>query len=525
MTGADHLIQTLEALGVEIAYGVPGEETTALLSALQDSQITFVLCRHEQAAAFMASVYGRLHGKPAICLATLGPGATNLVTGVADAHLDYAPMIVLTGQAARARLGRESHQVIDLEALFAPITKRSRLIQTADNIAGFAAEAYATAMEPRPGPVHLCLPEDLASEQVDPTHPISPIHFATHPVPAQDIEALATHLTRAERPMIIAGAGVIRQNSVAALRSFIEATGIPCATSFSGKGILADGHARHLGVFGLPGRDDAEAALHKADLLFAVGYDPIEYEPHSLSHDGRIPVIALSEGRLPHDSGWPLKANAAGSISTALADLTHRIDGLTWNMHAARPERPTGPADDLAHPDTILARVNSQIHDEDIILSGVGNHKFWIADRLQPRSPGQIIIPNGLAGMGLALPGAIAAKHANKEAFVMAICGDGDVMMNVQDLETATRLDLDLVVMVWVDGGYGLIEQKQRSDTGDDIAYGFSDMDWAALARAFGFEHCTTRSPDTLSAILDKARKAGGRHLITLPVRYPEKIG
>ncbi|MEY8842291.1 thiamine pyrophosphate-binding protein, partial [Cribrihabitans sp. XS_ASV171] len=294
MTGAELFIQCLAAGGIDTVYALPGEETSALMDALEASDIDLVLCRHEQAAAFMASAHGRLTGRPAACLATLGPGATNLVTGVADATLDHVPMLAITGQGGRERIGRDSHQMLDLARLFEPVTKRSRTVMEAGRIPGAVAEALHVATAPRPGAVHLSLPEDVADGPAEEV-PLAPPPAAPVTAHADSIAAMARHLAEARRPFALIGAGVLRDHAVEAVRGFLDETGMPAATSFMAKGVLPDAAPCNLGAFGLPTVDHVDRAIDSADLLVTIGLDPVEYPLSKLTDAGRIPVLSLAE--------------------------------------------------------------------------------------------------------------------------------------------------------------------------------------------------------------------------------------
>lgn len=324
-SGAQALVESLFSAGVDTVYGVPGEETTALMAALHDSEMAFVLCRHEQAAAFMAGVHGRLTGRPAACLATLGPGATNLVTGVADATLDFVPMIAITGQGGCGRLGRESHQIIDLEALFAPVTKQSRTLLEADAVPGAVAEAVRLARAEKPGAVHLCLPEDVADAQTALRDVPVPQVLPSPPAPEAIAQAL-TLLTRAERPILLAGAGVIRAGATAELRAFAEATGIAVVTSFMAGGVLPPEHELTLFTVGQPEGDYVDLSFEAADLIVSVGFDPVEYPAADLSRDGAIPVLHLGAGPAPADAGWHVAGQVVAGLPETLAALAEALE-------------------------------------------------------------------------------------------------------------------------------------------------------------------------------------------------------
>jgi len=521
MTGAELLIRSFAANGIDTVYGVPGEETTALMAAIETAGLHFVLCRHEQAAAFMASVHGRLTGSPAICLATLGPGATNLVTGVADATLDFAPLIAVTGQAGRARLGRESHQVIDLERLFAPVAKLSKTILSADTIAGDVAEAIGIACDPRPGAVHLCLPEDIAAAPAGPgvTTRLAPAR-ATPLAPPGAVDAIAVHIRRAEAPVLLAGHGILRAGACDAFAELVAATGLPVATSFMAKGVLPADHPRLIGTFGQPSPTAVDGVLDRADLFVSVGFDPIEYPPGALTGDR--PVTALGDARMPRDAGWDVVDEAVGDMRSSLAALTGALTGFEapgWAEADGTPD-PDAEAAELPDPRAALRVLNGHVAEDDIVLSGVGQHKLWLAEGFHAKRPGQMIVPNGLAGMGLALPGAIAAARAYPDRHVLAVCGDGDVLMNLQEMETATRIGAGVTVLVWIDGGYGLIEKKHQAETGQRQDLSFCDIGWRDLAHAFDWTHAAAATTEDLRHALARARARKGRHLITIPVTY-----
>ena len=535
-TCADLFVRSLSEAGIDTIFALPGEETGDLMDALARSDIEIVLCRHEQAAAFMASVHGRLTGKPAACLATLGPGATNLVTGVADATLDLVPLIAITGQGGRDRiaLGRNSHQIIDLDRLFEPVTKLSRTLRRADEIAGAVAEAVRVATCPRPGAVHLSMPEDLAGQPAGDApapKPVAPAHIP-YPNPKALAEAV-DRMARAERPMILVGAGVGRArtdaDASAAFRDFAQRTGYPVATSFMAKGAMEPDATQHLGAFGLPVEDHVDRAIAQSDLILAVGLDPVEYPVAKLTDDGRIPVVNVVECALPHDLGWDVCVDVIGDMAATLTALGKAAEPMPELWDAAKAARAAWIGDvNHGHterdasppPDTALvAALNDTLRPGDVLLSGVGTHKLSLARNLLPQRPGQVVIANGLAGMGLALPGAIAAARLGRYDRVLAVCGDGDVMMNVQDMETATRLDLPLTVIVWVDGGYGLIEDKQEADTGTRPELRFAGTDWAQLAAAFGWSHIACRTARDLCDVL-QSDAADARQLISIPVTY-----
>lgn len=528
-TAADLFVACLAEAGIDTVYALPGEETNALMTALRAAEFDVVICRHEQSAAFMASVHGRLTGRTAACLATLGPGATNLMTGVADAMLDRAPLLAITGQAPVGRLpqGADGHQVLDLSRLFEPVTKRSQTIFQATDIPGAVAEAARLAQAPKPGAVHLSLPEDIAGA---PAPDLAPVRAAARPTAHASplaLDQVEKLMAAAERPIVLAGAGTLRNNASAALCAFLDRTGYPMATTFMAKGILHADDPRNLGAFGLPGTDHVDRAVAAADLIVTVGYDPVEYPLHKLTDGRPIPVAALTETDIPDNLGWPLAAVAEGDLSHALCTLcavaepapvwtqaAEARDALRADLAEARADMTQCPP--AAGP--LVAALNAASTAQDVVFSGVGTHKLAIARDFQPHWPGQAVIANGLAGMGLALPGAIAAARLRQEGRVIAVCGDGDVMMNVQELESATRLDLAVTLVVWIDGGFGLIEDKQEAETGARPDLSFAPVDWAALARAFGWHHTGCHTAQDLQRALET--RAARREIVTVPVRY-----
>ncbi|WP_224823217.1 acetolactate synthase large subunit [Cognatishimia sp. MH4019] len=535
MTGAELLVRCLSEAGIDVIYGVPGEENTDLMLALEASDIRFVLTRHEQAAAFMASVYGRLTGRPAGCLSTLGPGATNLLTGVADATLDFVPLVAITAQANRERMAlSESHQVIDLEALFRPVTKVSQTLMTAQAIPGVVAEALRQACAPRPGAVHLSLPEDVAAAEVTASPLNVPETTPPLPAPGAVLEAIRV-LRQAERPVLMVGNGVIRAGVSSTVQYLAEALNIPVVTSFMAAGVLPKEHGLNMFTLGQPFVDHIDRAVAQSDLIVAIGFDPIEYPPTKLTNNGTIPVITLSEQPGAADVGWPLKAEIVGGLAASMKAIAAGLTGHVWKVSAemttARDKMlemlaktSTEAEDNSFRAEDVLSVVESNLNATDVILSGVGTHKMKVARSLIPKRPGQMIIANGLAGMGLALPGAIAAAELTPEGHVLAICGDGDFLMNVQDMETAARLGHPLTVMVWEDGGYGLIEAKQEDDTDTHTALGFSNPDWGHLAKAFGWQHMPVAQFKDLDGALKTAKAADGPTLLTLCISYSEPL-
>lgn len=530
--GVEVFVAALEAAGIEKVFGIPGEENTDLMFALEASDIEFVLTRHEQAAAFMASVHGRITGRPAACLSTLGPGATNLLTGVADAQLDKVPLVAITAQAATGDLHqRQSHQVVDLDALFAPVTKLSRTIMSVDAIPETMAEAVQTALRPTPGAVHICLPQDIASEATEGAVIELPPLQEPLPAPAT-VLAAAEALRAASAPLVVVGPNVVRVGAEETVVRFVEQCKLPVVTSFMAKGVLPADHELNLFSLGLPFADHVDHAVAAADLVVAIGFDPIEADVSALTGSADTPVVHLSETPAAVDSGWRIVVDVTGKLAASVKALSVAVDGTRWEIpramvevrDAMRAERfwvSSKPGDYSVRPQDLCFVIEQDLRPEDQLLSGVGAHKLWIARQIEPKRVGQLIIPNGLAGMGLALPGAIAAAPLT-EGRVLAVCGDGDFLMNVQEMETAARMNAPITVMVWEDGGYGLIEWEQRAETEDNTALKFGTPDWAALCKAFGWTHMPMGRFEDLPGLLGDSRAAKGPVLITARVDYGE---
>ncbi|MGR3513506.1 MAG: thiamine pyrophosphate-binding protein [Paracoccaceae bacterium] len=527
-TVAELIVESLQLNGIKTVFGVPGEETTDLMAAIKRSELEFVLCRHEQSAAFMASVHGRLTGNPAVCLATLGPGATNLVTGVADATLDFAPLIALTGQGARSRLDRESHQIIDLVALFEPVTKKSQGLTFADEVPGAVAEAIRLSKAEKPGAVHLSLPEDLAGETTfaqPQTVPDTPKQIASD----ADVKGVAIALAQAERPLILAGHGVIRSNASGEVRALAEHLCAPVLTTFMAKGVVDADSSLNLNVIGQPEPTLADQAAENADLILAIGFDPIEYAPEALTDNGTTPVVILSETAPEASQTWRVVAQAIGSLKASVTRIRQQVavrsldatfDKVKSELSSDLSRSITPQGASAFAPQDICRLISSALEEDDVVLSGVGLHKLWIAERLIPRRPGQFIIPNGLAGMGLALPGAIAAARLQTSGRTLAVCGDGDIMMNLHEMEPAARLGLPIVVMVWEDGGFGLIDEKQSEASASDRDFAFNNPNWGDLARAFDWTYIDIPMIEDLVPALDAAGRTAGPSLLRLSVDY-----
>ena len=533
MKASDLFVRCLEQEGVEYIFGVPGEENADIMMSLLDSSIEFVVCRHEQGAAFIADVYGRLTGKPGVCLGTLGPGATNLLTGVADANMDRAPLIALTGQGSTTRLHKESHQAMDVVSMFRPIVKWTTTIANADTIPEIIRKAFHLAQVEKPGAVHIELPEDIAKHRslISPLVPASSVQ----PEPnAGEIAKAATLLRGAEFPVILAGNGVLRAQATDQLINLSESTGIPVANTFMGKGAIPASHPNCLFTVGLQARDVVALAIEEADIVLAVGYDLVEYHPKLWNRGRPKQVINIDTTAAEVDAHFAPEVDIPGDITAALEALAEEIgDQVLVKREQYLSYRQTMQQEFEQYvedtgfpvkPQRILSDVRKALGPDDILLSDVGAHKMWIGRYYQCEGPNTCLISNGFCSMGFALPGAIGAKLSCPGRRVLAISGDGGFMMNVQDLETAVRLKLPMVILIWTDSQYGLIRWKQEAQFGKNSHIDFQNPDFVKLAEAFGAIGKRIQSADQLPGVLSEALEADDVVVIDCPVDYDENM-
>jgi acetolactate synthase-1/2/3 large subunit len=537
MKASDLFVKCLEAEGVERIFGVPGEENADLMISLMDSDIEFVLCRHEQAAAFMADAYGRLTGKAGVCLATLGPGATNLVTGLADANMDRAPVVAIVGQASTQRLHKESHQNMDALAMFRPIAKWVHSVYTPDSIPEILRKAFKTAEAEKPGVTVVELPEDVAKQNSE-FQPMAPMKTRR---PAPDHKAVRQAIdivAQARNPIILAGNGALRKRASAELRRFAQKCGIGVVNTFMGKGSVAMSDPHCLFTMGLQGRDYINLAFDDSDVVVAVGYDLVEYGPGFWNANRDKTIIHIDFDPAEVDQDYPVAVDIAADLAETLWALCDELDKrfgdklplfdiagrkrLRDDIHADLEME----KDDMSFPvkpQRILNDVRAFLGPSDIVLSDVGAHKMWIARYYQCEEPNTCLISNGFCSMGFALPGAIGAKLAHPDANVLAICGDAGFLMNVQDLETAKRLGVNIVIMVWVDGEYGLIKWKQQNQfDGRHSDLAFDNPDFEMLAKSFGIRGRTLDGPGQIPDALTEAFAEDGPAVLAVPVDYDE---
>ncbi|MES2211048.1 MAG: acetolactate synthase large subunit [Chloroflexota bacterium] len=548
-TAAHLLVECLEAEDCEYVFSVPGEETMDILDALsRTNRIRHITTRHEQGAAFMADVYGRLTGRASVAMSTLGPGATNLLTGIADAYLDRAPMVAITGQAGSDKLHKEAHQVVDIVRMFQPVTKWNTRVERVDAIPEIVRKAFRIATLEKPGPTHIELPENLAAmapESGDAARPLTPGRTYFPEPTIEAIEHAAKLLADSSRPIILAGNGVVRRDASAALRALATGLHVPVAVTFMGKGAIDDRSHLSLMAVGLQARDHVLAGFDRADLVICVGYDLVEYAPAHWNPDRMKRIIHIDTQPAEVDAAYQPEVELVGDIDGTLRRLLEAVlpRGVGGRDAAARhaskeivanTDLRTALLEDLLageHDQGFPIKPQRAIHEmrralgpHDIVVSDVGAHKVWVSRLYQAYEPNTVIISNGFAAMGISLPGAIAAKLVRPDRKVIALCGDGGFLMNSQELETARRIGTNVVVVVWRDDGYGLIDWKQRNEFGRPFGVEFGNPDFVAYARSFGIAGFRPSSADDLYPTLMKALAVDGPALVEVPIDYRENL-
>ncbi|NJN38308.1 MAG: acetolactate synthase large subunit, partial [Acaryochloridaceae cyanobacterium CSU_3_4] len=532
MNTAELLIQCLENEGVEYIFGLPGEENLQVLQALRHSSIQFITTRHEQGAAFMADVYGRLTGRAGVCLSTLGPGATNLMTGVADANLDGAPLVAITGQVGTDRMHIESHQYLDLVAMFNPVTKWNAQIVRPSNTPEIVRRAFKLAQTEKPGAVHIDLPENIAAMSAT-GHPLKQDNLKRSFASPHNLEQAAEAISQAVNPLILVGNGAIRANASEALTQFATELNIPVANTFMGKGVIRYTHPLALWTVGLQQRDYISCGFDRTDLVIAVGYDLIEFSPKKWNPEGAIPIVHVGAEPAEIDSSYIPITEVVGDLSDSLHELLRRAD------RSGKPDpygvslRPQIRADyeQYAQDDHFPLRPQKLIYDlrhilesEDIIISDVGAHKMWIARHYHCDRPNTCLISNGFAAMGIAIPGALAAKLIYPDRHVLAVTGDGGFMINMQELETALRLGVAFTTIIFNDGGYGLIEWKQQQYYGDTAFVKFGNPDFVRLAESMGLKGYRIDSSADFIPTLKTALAQDVPSIVDCPIDYKENL-
>jgi acetolactate synthase-1/2/3 large subunit len=537
MKASDLFVRCLEQEGIEYVFGVPGEENADFLLSLADSsQIRFILTRHEQGAAFMADVYGRLTGNPAVALGTLGPGATNLVTGVANATMDHSPMLVVTAQGDLQSQHKESHQVIDSVAMYRPITKWSNGIKDPGDIPEVVRKAVRVCRSEKPGAVHIELPEDIAAKQAVGT-PITPIRYHRPRPDDQTIDQAYKLLRQSLRPVIVAGNGTIRRRASCQLRQFCQRTGIGAISTFMAKGCVDMDDDHCLFSIGLQQLDQLTYHVAQSDLVITAGYDMTEYPPRLWNFARQKPIIHIDFQPAEIDAHYHPEVELIGDIAHALELLTERVEhdgGPDIDVARQQETRRIMMEDFAEHrdddtqgtirPQKILWDLRQVLEPQDIVLCGVGAHKMWVGRYFHCHLPNTCLVSNGFSAMGMPLPGAIAAHLVCPNRHIFAVTGDGDFLMNVQEMETARRLGANITVMVWEDWDYGLMTWKQEVEFGRHVDMTFGNPEWYSLADAFGWQCERVDRSRELRGAIDRALAHDGPSLIVVPVDYRENL-
>jgi acetolactate synthase-1/2/3 large subunit len=528
--GSDLLVAALEAEGVEQILGIPGEENLDVVESLRNSRIKLVLTRHEQAAAFMAATHGRLTGKPGVCISTLGPGALNLSTGAAYAHLGAMPMVMITGQKAIMTAKQARFQIVDVIASMRPLTKLARQIVSAASIPAIVRDAFRVAMEERPGPVHLELPEDIAAEETEDIALVPPHPVELPVAPPAALDRAAEMILKAHRPLIMLGAASSRPKLVDPLSSFVRRTRLPFFNTQMGKGSVTGGSNLYLGTAALSSGDYVHGAVDHADLIIAIGHDTVEKPPFIMGPDGPKVIHVGCTAANVEQVYFP-HAEVIGDVGLSLALLADRLEGklrIDPAFTGLRSEilaRIRDRADEARFPPTpqrIVSDVRKVMPEDGIVCLDNGMYKIWFARNYRTHVANTLLLDNALATMGAGLPSAMMAAMLYPERRVLAVCGDGGFMMNSQEMETAVRLGLNLVVLILEDSAYGMIRWKQAVDNFPDWGLTFGNPDFVRYAESYGATGHRVKRTDDLVPTLEGAFKDTGVHLITVPIDYAE---
>jgi len=529
-TAAQLLVRCLENEQVEYIFGVPGEENIDVLDALLGSTIKFVTTHHEQGAAFMADVYGRLTGRAGVCLSTLGPGATNLITGVADANMDRAPVVAIAGQGATTRLHKESHQILDLVQLFQPITKYSAQIREPQIVPEIVRKAFKVAQTEKPGATFIDFPENVAEMAVE-GEPIEVQTAYTSSTPDFKVDEVAAVISKAKYPIILAGNGVIRQGAADALVSFAEMLRIPVANTFMAKGVMPFSNRLSLGTIGLKARDLPWFAFEKADVVICVGYDMVEYHPDMWNPNKDKQIVHIDALPAEVDAHYRVAVGALGEIGSTLRAIAVKAKAQRPGLFQAVREALVADRAEFAHdtgfpvkPQKIVHDVREVLGPDDIAISDVGAHKMWMSRMYRAERPNTCIISNGFAAMGIAVPGALAAKLAYPDRKVIAVTGDAGFMMNSQEIETALRMKTPIVVLIWNDSEYGLITWHQLRHFGRPSHIAFKNPDFVKYAESFGAKGYRVEKTVDLAPTLRRAFADQTVVIVDCPVDYSENM-
>ena len=514
MNTAQLLVKCLEKEGVRYIFGIPGEENLEIMEALTHSSIRFITTRHEQGAAFMADVYGRLTHKAGVCLSTLGPGATNLVTGVADAYSDGAPLVAITGQVGTERMHLTSHQFLDLCKMFEPITKKTKQIVLPDTVSEIVRIAFKHAESEKPGACHIDLPVNVAKMPVSPG--AAPLERQNAPMEMPDSQSVKNAVIRlmmAKNPVILAGSSAIRGKASTAMEEFVNQLHIPLVHTMMAKGIIPFDNPYCLWTIGIPQKDYANKILEKADLILSVGYDIVEYAPSKWNGDQHKNIIHIDMQPAHINKLYQPAVEVVGDISVSLRSILSQLEHPFESAYAQEIKRKMEAEYKAYEEDThfpmrpqkILSDLRRVLSPDDILLSDVGAHKMWIARQYHCYKPNTCLISNGFASMGFALPGAIAAKLVYPEKRILAVTGDGGFLMNCQEIETAMRLKTSFVILIFHDNSYGLIKWKQMDQYGKSCYVDFTNPDFVKFAESFGAKGYRIQKAQDLIPTLEDA--------------------
>ncbi|NLS07770.1 acetolactate synthase large subunit [Rhizobium sp. P32RR-XVIII] len=526
--GSDLLVAALEHEGVDRIFGIPGEENLDVVESIRKSSIQLVLTRHEQAAAFMAATYGRLTGKPGVCLTTLGPGALNLSTGAAYAFLGAMPMVMITGQKGVLSSRQARFQVVDVVASMKPLTKLARQIVSPQMIPTMIREAFRIAQEERPGPVHLELPEDIAAEECAPVALVAP-HQLELPIASDAaLDRAAALITAAKRPLLMLGAAASRPRSTSDIAQFVISTGIPFFTTQMGKGTVPGGTELYMGTAALSERDYVHEAIEQADLIITIGHDTIEKPPFIMGKGGPNVVHVGYQPATVEQVYFP-QSEVIGDIGPSLKALADRLEGKLPNAQALLHLRErileriaVRATEDRFTPQRLVHDIREVMPHDGILALDNGMYKIWFARNYRTRMANTLLLDNALATMGAGLPSAMVASMLYPERRVMAVCGDGGFMMNSQEIETAVRLKLNLVILVIEDDAYGMIRWKQAVDEFPDFGMTFGNPDFVKYAQSYGAKGTRVNDISQFKQALEDAFSGGGVHLVNVPVDYSE---
>ena len=541
MKASDLFVRCLESENTDFIFGLPGEENADMMMSLLNSKIQFILTRHEQSAAFMADVYGRLTDKVGVCLATLGPGATNLTTGIANANMDRSRVLAITGQTDTNSLHKESHQNMDVITMFKPITKWNWSVRNADSIPEVIRRSFKISLEEKSGATHIELPQDIAK-----------MNSEIIPIPSTDvlrslpnmflIKKAVKLILDAKKPLILVGNGCIRENATFYVRKFAELTGICSVNTFMGKGVISDKSERHLKTMGIKEADHVLLAMKESDLVIAIGYDLVEYSPKFWNNSLDKKIIHIDFTPAETDTYYPPTVEIAADIELTIDSILSELEKekkkdpcITCYPHHDIPElfkkirkeivqniqEYTTDSSYPIKPEKLVTDVRKVLGEKDIVISDVGVHKLWVAKIYDTFEPNTCIIPNGFCSMGFSVPGAIAAQLVFPEKKIVAMCGDGSFLMNIQELETAVRLKLPIIIIVWVDNEFGLMSLKQKMEFGQTGFTKFNNPDFVMLAKSFGAKGYKVNSADEFqSALIEASQLIDTPVIIAVDVDY-----